>query len=157
MARLTLLCGLPGAGKTALARRIERSRGAWRLSPDEWLVALGLGLHDEGARERVEALQWRLALDLLGRGQDVVLENGFWSRAEREERRAAARAAGAQVELCLVDAPLEELWRRLERRNRGADDVSAAVVTRGELEGWAALFERPDAAEMARFDPPQVP
>jgi len=32
MATLFLMCGLPGSGKTPLARRIERERDALRLS-----------------------------------------------------------------------------------------------------------------------------
>src|SRR5205823_1352079 len=39
-ARLILTCGLPGAGKTALARRLAADRGAVRLTKDEWLWAL---------------------------------------------------------------------------------------------------------------------
>lgn len=39
--RLLLTCGLPGAGKTSLARRLAAERGAVRLTKDDWLVALG--------------------------------------------------------------------------------------------------------------------
>ena len=40
-ARLILTCGLPGAGKTALARQLAADRSAVRLTKDEWLWALG--------------------------------------------------------------------------------------------------------------------
>lgn len=36
-----LTCGLPGAGKTALATRLASERNAVRLTKDEWLIALG--------------------------------------------------------------------------------------------------------------------
>src|SRR5206468_796243 len=61
VARAILICGLPGSGKTALARRVARELRAVRLCPDEWLTALDIDLYDEQARQRLEALQWRLA------------------------------------------------------------------------------------------------
>lgn len=40
MATLHLMVGLPGVGKTTLARRIEVEGGALRLTKDEWMKAL---------------------------------------------------------------------------------------------------------------------
>ncbi len=40
-ARLILTCGLPGAGKTTLARQLAADRSALRLTKDEWMWALG--------------------------------------------------------------------------------------------------------------------
>ncbi|MFE0150582.1 AAA family ATPase [Nonomuraea sp. NPDC059007] len=53
-ALLIVLCGLPGSGKTTLARRLAAELPAVRLCPDEWLAKLGVDLYDEGARERLE-------------------------------------------------------------------------------------------------------
>ena len=61
--------------------------GAIRLSADEWLDALQVDRSTE-MRERVEALQWRLAQELLTRGLTVVIEWGTWARAERDALRA---------------------------------------------------------------------
>ena len=63
MATLFLICGLPGAGKTTLARQLEQSQPALRLCPDEWIVGLLADLSTSAERDRlrapVEALQWR--------------------------------------------------------------------------------------------------
>ena len=40
MATLFLICGLPGAGKTTLARQLEATHAALRLCPDEWIAPL---------------------------------------------------------------------------------------------------------------------
>jgi len=40
LATLHLICGLPCAGKTTLARQIEQERSALRLTPDEWITRL---------------------------------------------------------------------------------------------------------------------
>jgi predicted kinase len=84
--RLVLLCGLPAAGKTTLARVLADSYGAVRLSADEWKLALGIDPFDDGARTLLEAQLRALTRRLLELGTSVVLEWGFWARAERDER-----------------------------------------------------------------------
>ncbi|SNX65963.1 AAA domain-containing protein [Streptomyces sp. TLI_55] len=97
--RPLLLCGLPGSGKTTPAKRLAEEIPAVRPCPDEWLAALGVDLFDEPARDRLERRFWHHAQDLLRLGQTVILEFGLWGRAERDEKRAAARALGVPVEL----------------------------------------------------------
>ena len=151
VARLILICGLPGSGKTTVAKRLAGEARAVRLSPDEWKHALGIDYYDEDGRVRVEAQLWVLAQELLALGQSVVLEHGFWTREERDELRLAARALGATVELHYLEASVDELWRRLELRNEaGAPGV--VPINRSDLERWAAQFEAPDEAELALFD-----
>jgi predicted kinase len=43
-ARLIIVCGLPGSGKSAHAKLLEDRLRAIRLSPDEWMDALSLDL-----------------------------------------------------------------------------------------------------------------
>jgi predicted kinase len=148
---LILLCGLPGSGKTTLARRLAADRPAVRLCADEWLAALGIDLFDLAARLRLERQFRRLAHDLLRLGRSVILESGFWLRADRDEQRLAARALGVAVELHYLAVPLAELHRRLEARNAAAPPATAPI-TRELLELHAPLFEAPDRAELALFD-----
>jgi predicted kinase len=147
---LILMCGLPGVGKTTLARKLAASRRAVRLCTDEWLDGLGVDLWDQQARGRIDDLLWDHAKTLLEIGTNVVLESGFWSRAERDEKRLCARAMGAAVELHVLDVPIDELWRRLEERNAMAPP-GRRRFTPFELVEWAAVFEMPDAAERALF------
>lgn len=155
MATLFLICGLPGAGKTTLARRIERERGALRLAPDEWIARILADHADKAELDRlrspVEAIQWDVALRALALGADVILEWGFWSREERARYRAIAEEGGARVRLVFLDVPLDELWARLERRNQELPPGTFAV-SRAELELWHSWFERPGADELALND-----
>lgn len=152
-ARLIVLCGLPGSGKTTRAKRLEAELGGVRLCPDEWLPALGTDLWDHAARARVEALQWTLAQRLLELGGTVIIEWGVWAREERDTLRLGARARGARVELHHLDVPLDELWRRLQQRNQGGD-VNEAIIERAHLEEWWCVFEAPTADELALYDSP---
>jgi predicted kinase len=147
-----LMCGLPGSGKTTSALHLARTRQAARLCPDDWLDGLGFTLWNGQARDQLEVLLWRHGRALLDIGTSVILESGFWTRAERDEKRLAARAAGATVELYFLDPPTDVLWSRLEQRNAIAPPERRRF-TRAELDAWSRLFERSDAAELALFDP----
>jgi predicted kinase len=148
-ARLIVICGLPGSGKTTLARDLEQRLGAIRFCPDEWMEALGLDVWDEGRRARIEALQWRFGQELLRRGLVVIIEWGTWGRAERDALREGARALGAAVELRYLEASEEVLLERIERRGMENPPITAEA-----LAGWIEAFQAPTDEEMALYDPP---
>ncbi len=146
-ATLFIVCGLPGAGKTTLAKKIEESLSAIRMSADDWMSALSINLHAEEQRAKIEALQWALAKRLLSLGQNVVIEWGAWAKSERDTFRTQARALGARVELYFLSAALEELFARIQQRNMEDPPIEWAAVQK-----WADILEAPAAAEMALFD-----
>jgi predicted kinase len=150
--RLILTCGLPGAGKTRLATQLAADRGAVRLTKDEWLWALGSTPWDDPARERVEAELWRLAQELLRLGVSVVLDFGLWARTERDEMRSTARGLGAGVELHYLEVAPDELWRRIEKRN-AEPPWDRCPIRRLDFDEWLGVFQAPDSAELALFDP----
>ena len=148
-----LTCGLPGAGKTELARQLAADRRAVRLTGDEWLWAIGSTPWDASTQDKVESELWRLAQELLRLGVSVVLDFGLWARSERDEMRSAARGLGVGVELHYLDVPTHELWRRVEARN-SRPPWDSRPISRADLDGWVDVFQAPDAAELALFDPP---
>ncbi|MGP9683610.1 AAA family ATPase [Brachybacterium sp. AOP3-A1-3] len=147
---LTIVCGLPGSGKTTVADRIVEATGAARLSPDDWMARLGSSQWDEGLRERIEQLQWQIGQELLQENVDVVIEWGTWGREERDRLREGARALGARVELLVLDADDDELWRRISAR--AAEDPP---ITREHLAAYRTAFEVPTADELALYDAPR--
>lgn len=151
--RLILLCGLPGSGKTTLAKRLANEIPAVRLCPDEWMADLGIDLFDAQTRDLLERRFSQHAQELLKLGQSVILEFGFWARSEREEKRLGARALGVPVELHYLAAPIDELCRRLDTRN-GEGKRGTAPITREMLEDYAELFEAPSSDELGLFDEP---
>jgi predicted kinase len=151
--RLVLICGLPASGKSTLARQLAPKIAAIRLDKDGWATQLGADLWDEEFRVRLEHQLWVLSRDLLAQGQSVILEWGHWARVERDEKRLGARALGVGVELHYLDAPLEELIKRAERRNTSGE-WTASPMTRAHFEEWATIFQPPDEEEMLLFDEP---
>jgi len=146
MATLFLICGLPGSGKTTLARQIEASRPALRLCPDEWISRILADPNDQAELDRlrdpVEQIQWDMGRRALVLGVDVVLEFGFWSREERAQFRSQAEALGARVELLYLEASRDELWARLQKRNANLPPDSFQV-SEDQLDLWLSWFEAP--------------
>ena len=151
MATLFLICGLPGSGKTTLAKQIERDHHALRLTPDEWIVRLfGSDLTPptlDWCRDPVEAIQWEVAERALILGIDVILDFGFWSRSEREEFRARARGVGARSEVHFLDVSREVLSARLAARNANLPPYTFRI-TEAQLDLWWSLFEPPTPDEL---------
>jgi predicted kinase len=148
--RLVLLCGLPASGKTTLAREVAAAYGAVRFDPDAWELALGVDPFDAAFQDRLEAQFWTLTERLLALGVSVVLEWGFWSREERDEKREIARSLGAAVELRFLDVPYDELVRRVADRH--AD--GGLAITERHMDAYRGSFQPPTADELALYDPP---
>ena len=146
--KLTVICGLPGAGKTTRAIAIARATGAVRLCPDEWLTAMGISLLDYPIRFGLQDKMIEHAEILLRAGVSVITEFGSWSRGEREAIRQIAVQTGAATELHFVDAPLPELARRV--RERGGPHVK--LLVEDVLLKFPERFERPASEEIALYD-----
>jgi len=149
--RLVIVCGLPGSGKTTLARELESRLRAVLFSPDEWMDALSLDIYDEEKRAKIEALQWKFGQELLALGLTVIIEWGTWGRSERDALRLGARALGAAVELHYLSATADVLVDRIQRRGRENPPIERDALSR-----WFKMFQAPTPEEMALFDEPLV-
>jgi predicted kinase len=145
---LYLVCGLPGAGKTTRSHQIVERVRAVHLSPDEWVVPLGVSLVDYEFRIKLQGCMLAHAQKLLRCGLSVVIEFGSWSRHERETIRKAAETEGASTELHFLNAPLEELMKRVRARGGPEAETLAAKILFENSEG----FEQSTPDEIASFD-----
>ncbi|HSH02500.1 MAG TPA: ATP-binding protein [Anaerolineae bacterium] len=156
MTKLFLICGLPGAGKTTIAKQLENEEAAVRFSPDEWVGAMAADDQKvmrelNELRNEIEALQWKLAQRVLALGTNVILENGFWARAERLDYIETGRRLGAEVILYWCDVPLDELCRRVAERNESLP-AGTFNITEEEVVLWSSWFQAPEADELAQYD-----
>ena len=155
MATLFLICGLPGAGKTTLAKQLEQEKQALRLCPDEWVAPLLKDASDQVELDRlrspIESVQWEVAKRVLSLGVNVILENGFWSQDERSSYRLQAEALGAKVALRFRKVSRGELWTRLSKRNATLPP-GTFVVTKKQLDLWWSWFEVPTIEELEGYE-----
>jgi predicted kinase len=96
-----LICGFIGAGKTTFAKKLEEKSGAVRITKDEWSIRLiGDDPTIDGYAEwdqKIIGLSRDFAFYLAGKGIDVIIDEGFWGREEREELRLKIHAIGAEA------------------------------------------------------------
>ena len=103
MATAHLLFGFLGAGKTTLAKELERRHAAVRFTPDEWMARL-FGEDPpaelfEASAGAILAIMEPLWLRCLSLGVDVVLDYGLWRRAERDYIRGLVQGCGGLCQL----------------------------------------------------------
>lgn len=147
MPTLHLICGLPGSGKSTLAAKLELDLPALLFTPDEWIERMNEDGHKKGKRKLVEALQWDVARKALRLRLNVILENGFWNKQERQRYREQATAIGAQTKVHFLDVPPEELKRRLHERNKNLH-ANSFYVNPDLIDLWLKEFEPPTAEEL---------
>lgn len=122
MAVVHLIHGYLGAGKTTFARELEASTRSLRLSSDEWYLRLftsgePTAVLDRAAQDRLGAVLYDLWPQLSVRRLDLVLDFGFWTRAERDAARRLAAEVGATVRLYRVHCDDATARGRVRQRN----------------------------------------
>ncbi|HVW08032.1 MAG TPA: ATP-binding protein [Bryobacteraceae bacterium] len=151
-----LITGLPCSGKTTYATSLAKTSGGVLFSLDYWLITLHgrYSLHETGYGEHVRrVLACRqvisdVARELLGRGVDVVLDDGFFFREHRVRQIGLFQSGGARVVTHVVRAAPELLRARIERRNQNLPAHNLEI--RGEMmERFVELWEEPSADEGA--------
>ncbi len=153
MATLHLMVGLPCAGKTTFARKLEQEQSALRLNLDECHIQLfGQDAEDpehDARHMRIELMLWTIASRALELGTNVILDFGFWAREEREHYRAKAKELGASSEVHFLDVSEDELLRRLAIRNAQPSETSF-YIPEAMMKPWFAIFQRPTPDELER-------
>ena len=117
---LIVLSGLPGVGKTTIARELARAIGATHLRIDSIEQALRqAGVRVEGEGYRVA---YAVAEDNLRLGRTVIADCvNPWPLTRGEWRAVAARAGVRALDVEIVCSDRGEHQRRVERRSPDID------------------------------------
>jgi predicted kinase len=155
VAELYVMVGLPAAGKTTVARRLEVERRALRFTPDEWMNPLFGESMADGKRNVLEGRMIATALSALRAGVDVVLDFGVWARDERTALRWLASTVGADCTLVYLEIDEGEQRDRIGRRFATAPE-STFPMTDADLVEYRRTFQAPEEDELSggSLDPP---
>jgi len=156
MSTTHLISGLPCSGKTTYATALRADIDAALFSLDWWLItAFGRYSIDQvGHGEHVRRvlacreLIWSAASEILKRGADVVLDDGFFLRENRVRAIARSTSIGCPAKVHYVDTPLDVIRARLEARNASLPPYNFAVGP-DMLAAFVGLFEEPAPDEGA--------
>ncbi|MEV4533939.1 ATP-binding protein [Asanoa sp. NPDC049518] len=156
MTTLVLTVGLPGTGKTTLAKRLAAERRVLRLTPDEWMAPLFHHNDADGRRDILEGRMIWTAYEVLRSGAGVILDFGCWSPEERYAIRSIASLAGARFELRYLE--LSEAERRARAGRRWDEEPgSTFAMTDDDHDRFLALFQPPSRDELAYGPLPAPP
>ena len=84
-------------------------------------------------------------LDLLvDKKFDIMLDQSFWSKRDRDETKQLIENHGARWVLVSFSATKEPLWKRIQQRSKGIRDADSAFeVTEEVLDSYIQGFETP--------------
>ncbi|WP_067669912.1 AAA family ATPase [Nocardia miyunensis] len=149
--RLVLIGGLPGTGKSTVARGLADATGAILLSSDHIRAVAradgvlagetgeyGRGLYAPAAREHVYSVMRAEAQTFLAAGRSVVLDASWIDDAERRRAyRIASDTTSELIEIC-CSAPRSLAHSRIAARTGSESDATSAVAEAmaGDRAAW---------------------
>lgn len=156
MAKLILVCGSTGAGKTTYSIGLAKEMGAVRFSIDPWMQTLYAkdtsSLDYEWLLERVQRCYtqiWEVSQQILGLDGNVILDLGFTTKDQRMVFVSQAKALGIASELHFLDTPQTLRKQRVAERNASKDPALYSFeVTDMMFQFMESQFQRPDAEEL---------
>ncbi len=145
-----LICGFIGAGKTTFARKLEERTGAVRITKDEWSIRLiGTDPTIVGYEEwdgKICGLSRDVAFQIAEKGLDVIIDEGFWEKEQRDDMRRRTMSIGAKAVLYYVATPIETIRERVAGRNKVLTKDSFKIGSE-MLEEYLAYWQPPGEDE----------
>ena len=152
MAKIFLMCGKICSGKSTHAEKLRKKYNAVILSVDE--ITLALIGQDAGEKhdyyvEKLKEYLYKKSLEILEAGVNVVLDWGYWIKAERDFAREYYSSHNVEYEFHYIDISDEEWYRRLAKRNADvlAKKTDAYYVDDGLAKKFQTIFEKPEKEE----------
>ena len=118
-----VICGFIGAGKTTFARKLEKETKAIRITKDEWMIKIfGNKITSDKNFERydknITELATDIAFEILKSGGDVIIDEGFWVKSQRDDIKKKILNIGAKPMLYYVECSVEKMRERVVNRSK---------------------------------------
>jgi predicted kinase len=160
--RLVHLNGLPGVGKSTIARRYAAEHaGVLLCDIDVLRQMIGGWEHDDDNAGRARTAALALMTAYLATGHDVVLPQLCAREDQLTRFVSAAHQGGAEHVHVVLTTEHETLVRRFRNRAEAADDAWTAYATASwdaqggdeALRTWASLLDAFPAVRIPSTDP----
>lgn len=145
-----VIIGFIGSGKTTFAKKLEKETGALRFTKDEWVIAIfghdptidGFDKYDS----RISKLAVEVALYCLKAGNDIIIDEGFWVRSQRDEIREKIEKTGGKVQFYYVKNTHETMKQRVSKRNQKPTE-DAFIISQKMYDDYKKYFDEPSLEE----------
>lgn len=154
MAKIIAICGKICSGKSYYAAGLREKEKAVILSCDELTKAL----FDNDLREKHDEMTGRIrayfqskAAELVKIGCSVILDWGFWGRADRRALTAYCRAKNLPLEWHSIDVDDRTWQKNIEERNRrilAGEGGSDYFLDEGLMRKLLSRWEPPSREEI---------
>ncbi|MEX0336946.1 AAA family ATPase [Vibrio tubiashii] len=156
MARLILVCGPIGSGKTTYSMSLCSEIKAVKFSIDPWMqrlfakdmVSLDFSWMMERASRCYEQI-WEVSEQILSLDGNVVLDLGFTTKTQRDTFISKANTLNITAEIHYLEAKTETRRQRIAKRNKEKDPtVYSFEVTDMMFDFMEPKFEVPEENEL---------
>lgn len=142
-----VICGFIGAGKTTFARKLEKETGAIRVTKDEWIIKIfGNKITSDKNFEvfdkNITELATNIAFKILKADKDVIIDEGFWVKSQRDDIKKKISEVGAKPILYYVECPVKKMRERTVTRSENPTKDSFEIS--GEMfDSYLKYWEPP--------------
>ena len=146
-----VICGFIGAGKTTFARKLEKQTGAIRVTKDEWIIKIfgnkiTLDNNFEVYDKNITKLATDIAFKILKAGKDVIIDEGFWVKSQRDDIKKKILQVGAKPIFYYVESSVEKMKERVINRSKNPTKDSFEI-SEEMFNSYLKYWQAPDESE----------
>ena len=138
-----------GYGKTKIAKELEKTLPAVRLTHDEFMVKLyGRNMPYEEFHsnyQKVDDMLWLLAAKIIKCGCDVIMDYGFWNKEHRLQAYLKAKAITENIIFHQMVCDINVAKERILKRSK--ENPNELYITENEFDTLAKQYQPIDASE----------